>query len=270
MLDWLRRLLRRGTPADAAEAKPAARPLDPARVEATIRPFARITATPGPTKPWESKFGGSPYLPLGTDYPRDRDGEPLRLLAQLNLAELPALEAFPREGIVEFFISANDDVYGMDNELTMQRNFRVLYFPEVVEDASRLQELPVADHADDTMFPIARESRVTFTLESAPITLEDFRAERALGLEGVDGEFTEAYAREWDGTGHKVGGYPYFTQYDPREGRHEGHDVLLLQIDSDEDAGIMWGDVGVGSFFIREQDLRNASFGDVLYTWDCC
>ncbi|MBQ9182646.1 MAG: DUF1963 domain-containing protein, partial [Neisseriaceae bacterium] len=41
------------------------------------------------------------------------------------------------------------------------------------------------------------------------------------------------------------------------------HSVLLLQIESDE--GIMWGDCGVGNFFIRPDDLRKRDFSKVLF-----
>ncbi|WP_427127321.1 DUF1963 domain-containing protein [Priestia megaterium] len=32
----------------------------------------------------------------------------------------------------------------------------------------------------------------------------------------------------------------------------------------------MFGDAGVANFFIKEKDLRNLNFRDVLYNWDCC
>ena len=44
--------------------------------------------------------------------------------------------------------------------------------------------------------------------------------------------------------------------------------ILLFQLDTVED--IMWGDSGVGNFFIREEDLKNRDFTRVLYNWDCC
>lgn len=39
------------------------------------------------------------------------------------------------------------------------------------------------------------------------------------------------------GDGHKIGGYPFFTQCDPRDSqkRYVGHDIPLLQIDSEDD-----------------------------------
>ena len=70
--------------------------------------------------------------------------------------------------------------------------------------------------------------------------------------------------------GHKLLGYPAFTQSDPREyhKKYGKYDTLLLQIDTDD--GIMWGDSGVANFFINKDDLKNMNFSSVLYNWDCC
>ncbi len=49
---------------------------------------------------------------------------------------------------------------------------------------------------------------------------------------------------------------------------------MLLQVETDwskgRDVEIMWGDSGVGNFFISEENLKNLNFDDVLYNWDCC
>ena len=31
----------------------------------------------------------------------------------------------------------------------------------------------------------------------------------------------------------------------------------------------MWGDCGVGNFFINAEDLKRLDFSNVLYNWDC-
>ena len=70
---------------------------------------------------------------------------------------------------------------------------------------------------------------------------------------------------DW-GDGCKLLGYPYFTQEAPPPLKE--YDTLLLQLDSDFKF-IMYGDVGVGNFFIKSQDLKDMKFDDVYYTWDC-
>lgn len=32
---------------------------------------------------------------------------------------------------------------------------------------------------------------------------------------------------------------------------------------------VLWGDCGVGNFFIRREDLLRRDFSRVLYIWDC-
>lgn len=59
----------------------------------------------------------------------------------------------------------------------------------------------------------------------------------------------------------------HISQDDPRKYRHDN--ILLLQINSDFNQDIMWGDVGLGNFFIRKEDLKQLNFSNVLYNWDC-
>lgn len=43
--------------------------------------------------------------------------------------------------------------------------------------------------------------------------------------------------------------------------------LIVLQIDSIGEP-ILWGDAGVGNFFISKEDLINKDFSRVLYNWD--
>lgn len=45
---------------------------------------------------------------------------------------------------------------------------------------------------------------------------------------------------------------------------------LLLQIDTDEDAGMMWGDCGTLYYWIKEDDLRAAAFDKSWLILQCC
>ena len=81
-------------------------------------------------------------------------------------------------------------------------------------------------------------------------------------------EIEDAVFRNFSPICHKLGGYAYFTQWDPRETEGEIRDYMLLfQMDSDDH--IIWGDVGVGNFFINPSDLKKKDFSKVFYNWDC-
>ena len=242
----------------------------------TQRTFIRATSqAQRKTKLWESKVGGQPYLPKETTWPTSSDGQALFFLAQINFAELPPLAPFPSKGIVQFFIQA-DDLYGMDfDDGENQDTFRVLFHKEVIENETALQtrspkqefEEDLLPHHPDECYPLI------FGLgeEVAPIT--DYQFYQHFGADF----FRQFGEKEWDvmgemeksvrAQGHKLGGYAYFTQDDPR--RPEDPMLLLLQLDSDERMDLMWGDMGVGHFFIREKDLAALDFSRVLYDWDC-
>jgi uncharacterized protein YwqG len=242
----------------------------------TKQNFIRATAEKSRnTKLWESKVGGQPYLPKGQTWPTASDGRELFFLAQLNFSEIPALPPFPAQGMLQFFI-LDDDLYGMNfDDGENQDTFRVLFHPQVVQDESVLQtkfpamlrdfdELP---HHPDESYPLR------FSLEEEVAAITDYQFYEHFGQDF----FRQFGEKEWDvmdefgkavrPQGHKIGGYAYFTQDDPR--RADDPMLLLFQLDSDELMDLMWGDMGVGHFFIREKDLAARDFSRVLYDWDC-
>ena len=80
---------------------------------------------------------------------------------------------------------------------------------------------------------------------------------------------------------HQIGGYPSPVQSDSMEA--ECHDLaqrlgqpsdvtdwrLLLQLDTDDGAGMMWGDVGSLYFWVREQDARIGDFSRIWVILQC-
>src|SRR4051812_695940 len=93
---------------------------------------------------------------------------------------------------------------------------------------------------------------------------------KAVDLEAIIDEYpaikkdleTTIYSN-FESNGHKIGGYAFFTQFDPRSYDNEFKDyILLLQIDSDDQ--IMWGDVGAGNLFIHPANLAKKDFSRVL------
>lgn len=252
---------------------------------------------------FDSKLGGTPYMPADFEYPTGRngifEGRPLRLLAQLNFEKLTHIENFPDKGILQFFCSDDeeDGAYGLNfNDRTEQNGFRVIYHENIIADESRLmpkEKLPAFTDGGYG-FPFKGEFLLNAeTAEMCPITYEDHRFFDAVlkHLGKITGkELKNLTEAEEAGFGDDfweklynaricehtcIGGYPFFTQDDPRGYTKElaDYDVLLFQCnssceDNSEDE-IMWGDMGVANFFITENDLKKRDFSRTAYNWDC-
>lgn len=256
-------------------------------IRLTTVPRVKIQAVPGKTSLTQSKFGGTPWLPEGISYPysihKNGDRIPLILLAQLNFAEMPAMPGFPKTGLLQFFIDGSDTLFGADfDRPTRQEGFRILYYPENPESVKGLQSPPAFTSEETEYFPVQTEHRLSFTAGNEAMGTMDFRFDRTflpLYNRYNHTHFTESYQLEdtayekideaLNAGGHKTGGYPFFTQSDPRnyDDPSKEYTILLLQIDSDKK--IMWGDQGVANFFITPADLEKRDFSRVLYHWDC-
>jgi uncharacterized protein YwqG len=232
----------------------------------------RITATPNinksPLSLKQSKLLGTPFFPSTLEYPKNKLGKPLIMWAQLNFEEIPHLANFPQKGILQFFLSP---VFWGD---IREGDLCVFYHKDldqkIITDFSFLEPESYED------CPIDIEHSLSFKKEVEYGSTEDIRFtpqfnnktfyEFADSLtKGQKDELTKFFYI----CGHKIGGYAYFTQTDPRDynPRIKDH-LLLLQIDSDNK--VMFGDAGVCNFFISEEDLINRNFKNVHFNWDCC
>lgn len=215
-----------------------------------------------------SKFRGLPYLPLTVPYPVDEAGRPMLLLAQIKLEELPTNRLLPATGLLQFYISAFD--------CSDTDESKVLYLrPEQLQTEIRQDYsfLP-STHYEDS--PVYCEHELGFAETTEYGGVGDYRFDLIFdGLDASDYAETlseaerQAFENLLSTTGHKIGGYAFFTQGDPREYQAEpGREVQLLQIDIDEE--IMFGDSGVAHFFINEQALKGGRFEEAYFYWDCC
>ncbi len=243
-------------------------------IEASLRRVVRLrTERVVELPPAASRLGGVAWLPSEMAYPHDRHGTPLRLLAQLNFAEMPALPGYPEHGWLQCYVGT-DALYGLDLDSPHEpHNYRVIYF----ESDATCQPYPPAALAPEAHHPVRTPLRLRFDLTQEVVTAEDLRFANFFGRDayeffeqfGDEAEaLREAYAQLANSGGHKVGGYATFTQEDPRLQHSEWADHwLLLQIDS-EGRDVVWGDYGIGHFFIAPQDLRQRNFSRVRYSWD--
>ena len=240
----------------------------------------------------DSKFGGTPYIPKDGTLPTSVDGKPLFMLAQINCEQLPENTLYPKKGLLQFWIAATEaPLYGLDYEAPCSNDFKqVIYYPDFGE------ALPIDDFINDYTFDnenlpfnSKRQFALHFKKDTESISLEE-RAATQLFFEKwneafsthittIDEFFEEvpddiceeinAYLLK-EPTGHKIGGYPYFIEYDPRE-ENAPHTFLLLQIDIDNIEGeeICWGNLGgIANFFISSEDLDNCKFDNIFFHWE--
>lgn len=249
-------------------------------IEARIADWKQKTGIPSIHFTLDGQFGKSIIGgQLNEPAPISASGKKMRLLAAFFCSELPKNDIFPQRGVLRFYISP-DDYYGasFDNyeEMNVQKEFRVLFDEDELAFSSS-SYFGVANE----QFPVYGSYRPRFTLEQDGMSIFDFRFEETMVhiLENCEGEAVadyqdEAFREGINPMGHKLGGFPCFTQEDPRGDNlaFQKYDTLLFQLDSEYasgDAQIMFGDSGVCNFFIPSENLKRHDFSDILYTWDC-
>ncbi len=245
-------------------------------IGATLRPIIGAGVTDGlPSGPQGSQLGGRPWWPSGRPFPRNSEGNPLYLLMQINFAETPRLDPYPRRGLLQLFISPSD-LFGANFEnLLAPTGFQCVYHDDLGLAADTTSApTTLADNAYLPLEAPLEPRGLLFELDQMVADVSDYRFERLLPDIANDEELMEAYA-EWTTeaaavSAIRLGGYPTFTQEDPRNypPNDKVGDFSLLTVDTT--TGIMWGDSGVAQFFMHEADLKRRDFSRVAYNWDCC
>ena len=276
---------------------------------ATRQPVIRIktAGAKAPLPVTASKFGGAPYLPVGAQAPTNESGKPLGMIAQINCAELPKNELYPKTGILQFWLDPYDELgLGVDlKNPVSQVNTRVIYYPNLEETNPCAHTLVMPDQEKQTemefmAWPVHMdqgwEIGLSFEEASEGITPQNWWVYQSRFVELWNelypqqpiGDFTgvDAYAptdeerpsvmfyRDIDQRSyHKLGGHPEFTQQDPRQ-EHDGFDNytinLLTMFSEDAEKFVtVWGDQGTANWLITPEQLKNRDFSKVLFEWSC-
>ena len=240
----------------------------------------------------DSKFGGLPYISTDSDTPKDSNGNQLALLAQINCSNLPENTLYPKEGLLQFWISRNDD-FGLDNK----KDYCVKYIKNIENNITKesiLNKYKLLDEENSEEYSPFNKKNTSFALKFekgiSTITSTDFLFED-IALKTIHELFPDENIEDlyddlerdvfntlfkaFNGVDHAIGAYPTFTQWDPRNPEEKDvYGITLLQVESHWDndsnsSGIMWGDSGVANFFINKEKLEHLNFEDVLFNWDC-
>ncbi|MBA4074451.1 MAG: hypothetical protein C0508_05360 [Cyanobacteria bacterium PR.023] len=243
-------------------------------------------------RPSQSKLGGKPDAPPNFIWPT-KDQKPLSFIAQINLGHLPAIASsnLPNSGLLSFFY--NNEVWGFDPK--DKGGFQVFYFENEFSELKECQP------------PAAKIEKKFFGMISKAVSVEVYdccalEPELILTLPNelknidLSEEETDKYCELLEAIGghHRLLGYAEPVQSemelecelvtnglycgdasgykDPRASELEKtphHWQLLLQIDSDDNANMMWGDAGRLYFWIKDEDLAARHFHNCWMISQC-
>lgn len=251
---------------------------------ALARPAIRLVPSAGEAG---SRIGGAPDLPPGLAWPEFR-GQPQSFVAQVRCEEVAHLDpsgALPGAGLLSFFYDAEQSIWGFDP--ADRGGWEVLFFPEGAPLEPREPPRGIGGTGAFASTALVGIAEVSYPPYDSP-DLDRLRLSR-------DERFLYGDARGDAGeTVHRLLGYPDQIQGDMQiECQLASHGLycgdssgfedprarvlaagatewrLLLQVDSDEAAGTMWGDAGRIFYWIRDRDLRERRFDGTWLILQC-
>lgn len=240
-----------------------------------------------------SKMGGCPDLPAGFEWP-EKDGRRLQFLVQIRCEEVAALDAtgtLPRSGYLWFFYDVEEQPWGIDPK---DRGGWAVRYAEVGPGALTRAE-DGGDAVEATVEVCGLSFRAAFSLPQdvtgrTGVELTDEESDALMEL--PDAATEEGKGSPLVSAGHRLLGYPMPVQGDemeeecetasgPRVAARSGQEYrkemlertarwrLLMQVDTDDRAGVMWGDCGMLYFWIPEESLAARRFEDVWLVLQC-
>ena len=222
----------------------------------------------------DDKIGGIPYLPVGEEYPVDKNNNPMILLIQINLKNIELVN-YPHEGILQIYI---------DKACSYPCNYKIRYYKNITEHREDLTETYLNNYIYENPLKI----NLIKDIEHMPITdyrFSDVMAEVIKEIAHIEiknysevEEFFKKNGCDMYDELYKInifpgniGGYADFTQTDPRPIENDEDKVeCLIKIDSNLEHGIMIGDCGIIFSFISKEDIKSGNFENAIVDWDCC
>lgn len=238
-----------------------------------------------------ARLGCTPRLGADNAWP-EADGGPLSFIAEIDLAAVAPVigeRILPGEGLLEFFYDADQEAWGFDP--ADRPKWRVLW----VGDDATYRDFPASLPDLARYAPVALEGR----LETILVDWESARIDD-IGMDwAARRRYSEAISAWKTSLGpdpaiiHRLLGHPDPVQGDMMVecqlasngiyvGRaHQPTEAetrvkpgardwrLLLQIDSDDNSNMTWGDVGRIYYWIRDEDLRERNWDRVWLVLQC-
>jgi uncharacterized protein YwqG len=234
-----------------------------------------------------SRLGGAALLPAGLAWPATDAGKPLSFIGQVNTNEVGVpdqLPPLPPNTLIAFFYEA-DEQQGWGFDPQDHQYWRVITVPLT-------GAMPMSSPDGALTFSPHRlvPGRVTTVPSMWEPVIEELWAADQEALRRL---YTELEGGD-EAPRHRMFGWPDLVQNpmqlecqlasggiyvggpegyrDPRAAPLSGGAAewtLLLQVDTDDDVGWMWGDVGTIFYWIRASDLHAGRFDRVWMVFQC-
>jgi uncharacterized protein YwqG len=240
-------------------------------------------------RPSKSHLGGSPRLPSDIPWP-EWQGRRLGFLARLSLPELHRvhkLDWLPPSGALLFFYDVDEQPWGFDPKdrggcfvilvpelseplaASPERCGEDEYFPQVNVAFRKVEVLPSTERPEVESLNLSDEEREQYwSLLDTPF--EGLPKHQVAGLPApVQGDYMELEC-QLASNGLYCGDSSGYQ--DPRAKQLEAGAKdwrLLLQLDTDDDAGVMWGDCGTLYFWVRGDEAAEGNFANTWLVLQC-
>lgn len=226
-------------------------------VKPLIRQTTKLEVQPASRPPensqLESHFGGHPYFEKGEEWPKGKNGKHLDFIFQVFNS--PELELPKSIELVQFFYDwekfpwdTNDNGWLVKKYKQVEKGkAEFIAKPEEIEKSKfckiefkPTQTLPDWEGID--LFGNDASKLSCVLNEDEPWDSYDQIVTKLIGEQDYQSQ---------------LGGYPKWVQGESTPRDNEGKPMkLLFQIDSEDNAGIMWGDVGLIYVFYDEKSER--------------
>ncbi|MFI1331133.1 YwqG family protein [Streptomyces sp. NPDC020845] len=262
-----------------------------------LEPRGQILSAARPGDEHVGVLGGEPQLPEAVEWPVWEGHGPLSFVASLDCAQLSAAAtglALPADGTLLFFyFDGQADEYESwvnPSNPESRPGSRILYVPAGTPVLPRPAPAPLKPYR---RVPLRTDAAVDLP------QLTNAELHEPLGLDyetvSTDPVYVEFQDAVWNlrRVHHQVGGEPSNIQgevayevgdfpedwdldeFNPDNPHfddilaEEARWRLLLQIASDDDADMMWGDAGALYWLIDPEDLAAGRFDQARFTWQC-
>lgn len=236
----------------------------------TAKECYKISVLKGTPTILDDKIGGSPYLPLDEEYPKDKEGLPMPLLLQVNLKNIN-LPGYPQEGILEIFT---------DKDINYPCQYVVKYLQEGLEYQTKFPNIDTSNYIVTKPLKIFLKKDINYmsindlnfinTITniinevyninlSSETEFEKFINDYPLYRE-IEINVPSYYAY--------IGGNPDFAQIEIEKYKLERKTECLFKVDERLNYNICIGHKGIIFGLIDPKDIKKKYFHKTIIDWD--